>query len=381
MRVGLVVDASMRVPGGVQEYVRGLHDYLASAGHASTIITASEAINPIDRQRRVLFVGRRINVRRVTGISASASLTWASGGTIRNLLERERFDLLHFMAPTGMLANQIIARSTSTNVLTLLIAKDHGGLWLWFAALFRALWGTRLYPRLHGRIALSAPAQRYGARWFPGPCTIIPAGIDLTRFQPQTDDGCTKKNGKLTILYVGRLDPRKGITHLLEAYGAVRSQQNDLRLVLVGDGPEAEASRQFVEENGVPDVDFAGEVSALELPTYYRSADIFCAPAYENESFGVVLLEAMAAGLPIVGYANEGYRTVLTHEAQEALAPPGDVDALGYTLGRVARNGDLRARLAAWSRREVQHFSWQSIGQRIVNFYQQAMAVHQQQAG
>ena len=153
----------------------------------------------------------------------------------------------------------------------------------------------------------------------------------------------------------------------------MRTSREGLSLILVGDGPEAAASRQFVKENRVPNVEFAGEVSAEELPTYYQNADIFCAPAYENESFGIVLLEAMAAGLPIVGYANEGYRTVLTGEAQEALAPPGDVDALSHALERVVSDGGLRTRLAAWSRSEVEQFSWQNVGQRIVEFYQEAM--------
>ena len=374
MRIGLVVDASMNVPGGVQEYVRGLYDYLNTAGHSPSIITAPEAPNPADQARHVLKIGHRIDVHRVTGVSAAAALTWADSDTIDQFLARERFDVLHYMAPTGVLSNQIIARSKATNILTLLITKDKIGAWLMAAALFRATWGRLLTPHIHGRIAISAPARDYGLHWYPGPCTIIPAGINVSRFCPDRGQRNGKVEGKLTVLFVGRLDPRKGIPHLLEAYAKVRQNHHNLRLVLVGNGPEAETSRAYVEAHHVPDVEFTGQVSADALPYYYQTADIFCAPAYENESFGVVLLEAMAAGLPIVGYANEGYSAVLTGEAQMALAPPGDVEALTQRLSKVTSDHRLRQRLSEWSRRTVQRYSWQSVGEQIVAFYQQVIA-------
>lgn len=375
MRIGLVIDANMAVPGGVQEYVRGLYDYLAASGHEPAIISAPARPSPEDASRRLLAVGRRIDLPSLKGLTAPGSLTWASRRALRNLLQREQFDVLHFMAPMGILALQILAASDATNVATFLVAKDRFGLWGLIAPFFRALEGGRLNARLHGRIALSPPAQRYGSIWFPGPYTIIPAGINRARFAPTPEAKRLYDDGKVNILFVGRLDRRKGVPHLLEAYAALRAERADARLIVVGNGPEAQAAHAFVAERGVPDVIFTGAVAASELPAYYRAAHIFCSPAYENESFGVVLLEAMAAGLPIAGYANAGYLTVLTDEAREALAPPGDVAALTRVLARLVADGEWRRRLGAWGLRHVQCYTWEGVGARIVAFYQEAMRV------
>jgi phosphatidylinositol alpha-mannosyltransferase len=375
MRVGLVIDANMAVPGGVQEYVRGLYDYLHIAGHEPTIVSAPARPAAEDAARRILAVGRRMDVRGLGGQSAPGSITWASRRALRALLRQERFDVLHFMAPMGLLALQILAVSETTNVATFLVAKDRFGLWGVVAPIFRALEKGRLNARLHGRIALSPPAQRYGSLWFPGPYTIIPAGINRARFAPVPNAPRRYDDGKVNILFVGRLDRRKGVPHLLEAYAALRARRDDVRLILVGDGPESSAARAFVAQRGLPDVIFAGTVAGAELPLYYRSAHLFCSPAYENESFGVVLLEAMAAGLPIAGYANDGYRTVLTDIAQEALAPPGDVGALTGILGRLVSDGEWRRRLSEWGLQHVQHYAWEDVGARIMEFYRQAMSL------
>ncbi|MCC7352829.1 MAG: glycosyltransferase family 4 protein [Anaerolineae bacterium] len=375
MRVGLVIDANMAVPGGVQEYVRGLYDYLHASGHEPAIVSAPARRGAEDAARRILAVGRRIDVKGLGGQSAPGSITWASRRTLRAFLAQERFDVLHFMAPMGLLALQILAASETTNVATFLVAKDRFGLWGIVAPIFHALERGRLNSRLHGRIALSPPAQRYGSLWFPGFYTIIPAGINQARFAPAPNAALRYDDGKVNILFVGRLDRRKGVPHLLEAYVALRARRDDVRLILVGDGPESSVARAFVAERALPDVIFAGTVAGAELPAYYRSAHIFCSPAYENESFGVVLLEAMAAGLPIAGYANAGYLTVLTEEAQEALAPPGDLGALTAILERLASDGDWRRQLSAWGLEHVQHYTWEGVGARIVEFYRETASL------
>jgi phosphatidylinositol alpha-mannosyltransferase len=373
MRIGLVIDANMAVPGGVQEYVRGLYDYLEAAGHEPAVISAPARPSPEDASRRFLTLGRRLDLPSLKGQSAPGSITWASRRALRAFLQRGRFDVLHFMAPMGLLAMQILAESDATNVATFLVAKDRFGLWGLVAPVFRALERGRLNARLHGRIALSPPAQRYGSLWFPGSYTIIPAGINQARFAPAPGAKRLYDDGKVNILFVGRLDRRKGVPHLLEAFTALRTERADVRLIVVGDGPEAQTARAFVAERGLPDVTFTGAVAAAELPAYYRAAHIFCSPAYENESFGVVLLEAMAAGLPIAGYANAGYLTVLTDEAREALAPPGDVEALTRVLARLVADGEWRRRLSAWGLRQVRGYTWEGVGARIVAFYQEAM--------
>jgi phosphatidylinositol alpha-mannosyltransferase len=170
----------------------------------------------------------------------------------------------------------------------------------------------RYFKRLHACIAVSVPARDFISRYFPGDYRIVPNGIDTTRFRPDHAAVAELRTpGMKTLLFVGRMEQRKGFGILLEAYAQLRRRRSDIRLVAVGEGPQREGYERQVDSFGIPDVLFCGRISNEMLPRYYTSADIFCSPATGGESFGIVLLEAMASGVPVLASAIPGFTTVI----------------------------------------------------------------------
>src|SRR5262249_22041505 len=154
--------------------------------------------------------------------------------------------------------------------------------------------------------------------YFPADYRVIPNGIDFERFYQPHPPLEQFADGRPTVLFVGRLEKRKGLRFLLRAWPAIRERHPEARLVVVCRGRPLEGYRRFAARQGWSsnDVVFAGYVSSEDLPRYYQSADVFCAPNTGQESFGIVLLEAMAAGAPIVASDIPGYRDVVEHGAQ-----------------------------------------------------------------
>ncbi len=209
----------------------------------------------------------------------------------RDVLEEQRFDILHFHEPlVPFLSPTMLDASDTVNIATF---HAFGGFSpsYWIGAKFAG----RLADKLDGRIAVSGAARHFISRYFPGEYRIIPNGVDLERFQT-AEPYEELRDGTLNILFVGRLEERKGLTHLLQAYHRLRKRRVDARLLVIGGGPKLREYKRFVGLRGIRDVEFLGRVSDEQKVRYFASADIYCAPNTGQESFGIVLLEAMAAG-------------------------------------------------------------------------------------
>ena len=148
-----------------------------------------------------------------------------------------------------------------------------------------------------------------------------------------------------TILYLGRLEERKGLGTLLDAYSLLRQVRADCQLVVVSDGPLRRGFERRVEEEGIPDVLFCGFIPEAEKPSYFTAADIYCAPNTGKESFGVILLEAMASGRPVVATAIDGFRQVITDGVEGLLTPPRDEAQMAAALARLLDDAQLRRQL------------------------------------
>ena len=170
-------------------------------------------------------------------------------------------------------------------------------------------------------------------------------------------------DGKINILFVGRLEKRKGVNYLIDAYARLKKQHPNIRLIIVGPGVNLRRRYELkVRLKRLKDVVFTGGVRYEELPRYYQAADIFCAPATGKESFGIVLLEAMALGKPIVATSNEGYSSVVTDGEQALLVPPRNSKALAEALKRLIEDTSLRHKLGANGLMTVQRYDWPSSG-------------------
>jgi phosphatidylinositol alpha-mannosyltransferase len=216
---------------------------------------------------------------------------------------------------------------------------------------------------------VSQAAYRYVHNAFPADYKIIPNGIDVDHFARHSTPWPQYQDGKTNILFVGRLEKRKGLKYLLEAYGRLKWEQPNIRLLVVGPGTPDRDSFRILGARGLEDVVFAGKVSAEDLARYYASADIFCSPATGAESFGIVLVEAMAAGRPIVASDIEGYNGIVSHGQEGLLFPRKDPEALTKALSLLVENPQLARRLGANGRQTVEKYRWSVVASQVEDYY------------
>src|SRR3972149_6421456 len=309
MKIGLVCPYTLNPPGGVQEHILALARIFKKRGHKVKIIAPDYPPNmrPVKIPSDTIFIGRGRK------ISLNGTVSWIAFGLdyeprVREVLEKEKFDILHFHHPTvPTLSWFILAHSQATNIITVHragnLSLEEKALQLLFTPLI-----FTLSRRLHAKIAVSESAKKHGRQFFSGDYYLIPNGIDIDRFTPEGPKikkflARPGERRRINILFVGRLEERKGLIYLLKAS---RRLQGSPRLIIVGEGPQKQDLQAFVLDKKIPEVYFEGHVSPQKLPAYYRTADIFCSPATHGESFGIVLLEAMASGLPIVAFFNTG---------------------------------------------------------------------------
>jgi phosphatidylinositol alpha-mannosyltransferase len=283
---------------------------------------------------------------------------------VQAVLERERFDLLHFHEPfVPFLSLVVLGQSNSVNVATF---HAYGG----FSPAYEL--GSRMfasYPnRLHGRIAVSAAARHFIDRFFPGDYKVIPNGVDIHRFSRAVPIA-RWRDGTRNILFVGRFEPRKGLLDLLKAYRILRKDGRDCRLLVVGGGPQEKEARRYVLTRGLGGVEFLGRVADEERDALFKTADVYCSPATGRESFGIVLLEAMAAGTAIVCSDFHGYKGVARRGREALLVPPHEPDELAAALARVLDDEGLREQMGASGIERAAEYSWERVTAKVEDYY------------
>jgi phosphatidylinositol alpha-mannosyltransferase len=338
MKVLQVCPYDFARPGGVQRHVRDLARALAAAGHQVGVVAPGPGTEP-----GVRYVGRR---RPWAMHGTGFELTWAPRGAFDELA-RQGIDVLHVHTPwTPFMpwqALRALAPLARTRVATFHDTPPPS----WSGALQRALYtvlSRRLSHRLDAMIAVSASVERH-LRGRAGCARYrLPACINLSPYARVARQAKDER----TVLFVGRLEPRKGILLLIEALARVPGA----RLIVCGDGPERAAAEGLAREKGVG-ARFTGALDDEAKLALYGEADLFCAPSPYGESYGLVLAEAMAAGLPVVAAANDGYRAVLDGDGAAGLCAAGSAPALAEKINEVLASAELRERLSAWGRREA----------------------------
>ena len=363
LRVGIVSPYGYPHPGGVNEHVRFTYEAMTRMGHDVWIITSKYG-----RQRE--SEGHIIRLGTGWAAPANGSVGRVTLGLrfkhqAREVLEAHKLDILHFHEPfVPFLSPTMLDQSTNT----VNIATFHA-----FGGFSPSYWiGKRfaghLADKLDGRIAVSGAARHFISRYFPGEYRIIPNGVDLERFA-NAEPYENLRDGTLNILFVGRFEERKGLIHLLKAYHRLRKRKIDARLLVIGAGPKLREYKRFVGLRGIRDVEWLGRVRDDEKVRYFASADIFCAPNTGQESFGIVLLEAMAAGVPIVASDIHGFKRVVERNVQGILVEPKNPRAMAAALYSLARDPDLRHEMGEAGRRRAPEFSWERVTERIVDYY------------
>jgi len=338
--------------GGVQRHILDLSAALQRAGHAVGLIAPGAPSSPVEAANP-LFPGARREVRMFGTAFEVGWIRRAEFAALDRYLHDNVFDIAHFHTLwSPFLPYQVLRRvlgGATRRVATFHDTPAPGFGGESRSALYRV--ASRVLSRhLDAAIAVSAAPARY-LRLAPAcELCVLPACIDLAPLRAAGSRRRAERAAR-NILFVGRLEPRKGADVLIRAMAQLAETLPDARLTLCGDGAERAGLQALAQRLRVGErISFLGAVDEQEKREQFARADLFCAPSPYGESFGLVLTEAMAAGLPVVAAANSGYRTVLTGAGAEGLVAPGDAAALAHKLAACLCDEGLRARLSAWGR-------------------------------
>lgn len=352
------------------EHVYNTYRELCRLGHDVRVVTTSFGDGSSPCEDHVIRIGRAISVP-ANGSICPVAVDLKMAGQLKGVFDAERFDILHLHEPL-----------MPTLCLTALGQADVPIVGTFHASNERSL-GYRVFRplldhyvrRINRRIAVSSAAMETATRHFPGEYSIVPNGVDIERFGsarplPDLDDGA------FNILFVGRMEPRKGAKFLLKAMPAILDAVPNARLVVIGGGPLARYYGSHVSDLCRGRVMFTGFISGDLLARHYASADVFCSPATGGESFGIVLLEAMAARAAIVASDITGYRDVVEDGQTGILVTPGSPESIANAVIKLAGSPDLRDGLVARASETVKRYAWPKVTQEILSEYDAALGMH-----
>jgi phosphatidylinositol alpha-mannosyltransferase len=362
LKVGIFTPYDLSHEGGVNRHARALARALERRGHAARVIGPASGQVPEGCE----------GLRGVVPIRANGSVAriglFTSGRAVARILDRERFDLLHVHEPLVPGPARIALRLAQVPVVATFHANSEreGPL----RALARRIGSAGLSRIAHG-IAVSREAKRFSRVVYRGRTAVIPNGVDLGHYAAaiRPVDHSAPAAGPLKILFVGRFgEERKGLPVLLDAAARLVESGRRVEVAIVGDGPrerfEAAAKRANAR--------FLWRVSDGEILDALAACDLFCAPSLHGESFGMVVVEAMAAGCPVVASDIPGYAEAARGAA--VLVPPGNGAALAEALWRVGQDGPLRARLAERGVARAQALDWSRVAEQVLRIYRRAGA-------
>jgi phosphatidylinositol alpha-mannosyltransferase len=371
MKVGLVSPYDFASPGGVTDHVRHLATELRHMGHPVRVFAPSSRADVDFDTPDFYRIGSPIAIP-VNESVARITLSFHLADEVAAIIERERFDVLHFHEPLMPALPMTMLRMSPTANVGTFHAFARSNLGYYYG---RPLLEPYL-SLLHRGIAVSEPARTFVNKYFPDyPLRVIPNGIDIDVYKPGLAPIRHLRDDRVNILFLGRLEKRKGLGDLLRAYRFMKRRVPRTRLIVVGDGPLRGSVESYISRHRLPDVVMAGYVPDSVKPRYYNSADIFCAPATGAESFGVVLLEAMASGLPVVATEVPGYMSVLEPGRDSITVRPKGWAELGAALVILARDAELRSRLGAYGHEKARRYAWDRVASQVFEVYQEASDV------
>jgi phosphatidylinositol alpha-mannosyltransferase len=370
LKIALVSPYDYAYPGGVNNHIACLEERFTLMGHEVKIIAPSSNPQKTSESGNAIVIGKPVPIRAsgsVVRCPVSPKLLFSD--RIRKMLDQEKFDVVHIHEPMmPALAISVLHHSSSKELVVGTFHATRSNSWgytMWKPLL------KKWMAKLEGKIAVSKAALGFIDRYFPGDYRIIPNGIDLQRFSERVAPIEKYKDSKLNILFVGRLEKRKGFKYLLGAYGRVKKEFPQCRLIVVS--PPGRLSKKYeniANRRGLSDVVFAGYVSDEDLPRYYNTADIFCAPATGWESFGMVLLEAMATDKPIVASDIPGYAGLISQGVEGLLVKPSDEKALAGAIVTLLKDKPLREKMGESGKKKAKDYSWDVVAQRVMDYYQ-----------
>ncbi len=358
LRIALVTEYYYPHLGGICEHVHFFAREARRYGHQVDIITSN--IRGARHEPHVIRIGKS---QSVYANGSQARFTWGLElrKDLRRVFSLGQYDIVHVHSPLSPVLPVLAIEEADCPVV--------GTFHTYFDRSMGYALGKRYFQKkldsLHAAIAVSHSTTVALNRYFEANWTIIPNGIDTDVFHPHVPRPAGVRADVPVILFLGRFDPRNGLTTLIESFQKVRGRNREAQLVVVGDGPLR--SHYYRAAGGDRDITFVGAV-LRDRPGYYAHSAMYACPT-TKASFGITLLESMACETPVVCSDIYGFRDVVKHEREALMVHCGDRDALADALVRLLDDETLRARLGKRGRQEAQQYSWQNVTEAVLDIY------------
>lgn len=367
LKIGFVFDDSLDSSDGVAQYVKTLGLWLSSQGHEVRYLVGETKMSSWGGGR-VYSLAKNFKVR-FNGNNLTIPGP-ANKARIKEVLASENFDVLHVQVPySPFLAARIIKLAPPS---TAVIGTFHiypSGFLSRFGSRLLKIWLRRSLRMFSSVVSVSTAAQEFAASAYGIKSHIVPNLVDLKAFKNNA------KNHQNTIVFLGRLVERKGCLELIKAFAALKQNIPSARLIIGGKGPQADKLQKYVVANKIADVEFKGFIAEEEKPAFFAQGAIACLPSLYGECFGIVLIEAMAAGAGVVlGGDNPGYRSVLG-EQEELLINPRNTAEFSRRLEKLLTDQQAAKNLHDWGSKAVKQYDVNVVGAQVLEVYSSSIAL------
>jgi phosphatidylinositol alpha-mannosyltransferase len=366
MKIGIVCPYNYFIHGGVQEHAKAQMLELIKRGHDVKLITPRPRNHKDEAPERVIFVGQSARFRTPTNTSSDISIS-VDIDVLERVLEEQKFDIIHFHEPAmPFLARQILSKVTIPTVGTFHAASPNNRVGKSFISSMTPY--IRSFARQVSAITVVSPAaaELIGEDYT---YETIPNGVDLKKYRPQK----IKRDPNL-IVFVGRLEKRKGPKYLIKAFAHLKQKYPKLRLEFAGDGPLRSGLEAYCRDQAIEDVTFRGFVEEDKKRELMARCGVFTSPALYGESFGIVLVEAMAMGAPVVAGNNPGYATVMTDRGALSLVDATLTEQYAARLELFLKDQELTQLWGRWALKAVKNFDWPKIVDKYEALYKKLVA-------
>ena len=366
MRILLASPYDLTHPGGVTSHVFDLAHQFERLGH-EILVAGPSGDGPLPQNGYTQHVGNSIRFLS-PGDSARVNLNPWVNGSVRELLKTRKFDVIHMHEPfLGFIGASFMRYGEGVKVGTFHTWREGPHVpYIAFWPLVKH-WNNWL----DGRVVVSEAARNTIGRYIKADYRLIPNGVDFNRFACQVPPPAQFADDRPTLLFVGRIEARKGIPYLLQAYKLVKERVPDARLVIVGEGGLKHEYQQLTAKMQLQDVHFEGYVTPDCLPGYYQRADVFCSPSTVNESFGITLLEAMASHAPAVATSINGSNTLGEDGVTGIIVPPKDPQLMAHAVLRMLDSRSLATSLADAAQQRARTFDWSEVAKSLLAYYEE----------
>lgn len=370
MRIGLVSPYSFDVPGGVQLHVRDLATYLLAEGHEVSVLAPSDGDDA--GAPYVTSAGGAMPIRYNGSVARLAFGPVAASRTAR-WVERGDFDVLHVHEPMTPSVSLLALRTYDGPV----VATFHTSIERSRALQLAQPFLRPALEKITGRIAVSRAARDTVARHLGGDAALVPNGVYVDRFATARPEARWQDGGERpTIAFLGRMgEPRKGLRVLLDAVPLIARAHPGVRVLVAGPG-DVDAARREVPASAEGHVEFLGLLSDTEKASLLASCDAYVAPNTGGESFGIILIEAMSAGAPVVASDLEAFARVLDDGRCGVLFDTGDAAALAHAVTGVLADRGARDALSRAGRERARLYDWSAVGQQVISAYETVRSSH-----